>query len=86
MALLNQIFMTSVISLLAFDASTTHLSMVFLCDSNLHDICEDAINNIKELPIEVEDVHIELVGIVIRSSGDFIQDVRSLNNAGKNTC
>ncbi|XP_060593207.1 uncharacterized protein LOC132747729 [Ruditapes philippinarum] len=81
MALLNQIFMTSVISLLAFDASTTHLSMVFLCDSNLHDICEDAINNIKELPIEVEDVHIELVGIVIRSSGDFIQDVRSLNNA-----
>ena len=78
---LSKIFVTSIV-LLAHDVTTTRLSIVLLCDYNWLTICEDALSESKLEVIQVDDVYIEVTGFVLASSGDFIQDLRTLHNAG----
>ncbi|XP_053395629.1 uncharacterized protein LOC123525120 [Mercenaria mercenaria] len=80
MALSNQLFLTSVMLLLAYDASVTELSMVFLCDPDVHNICEDVITENQPEFIEINNIHIKLTGTALRSSGDFSTDVRTLHH------
>lgn len=83
MALANQIYLMAVLSMLANDASLSEISVIFLCDLNVHDICVNVISDNNSQLLFVNNVRVLLTGVLFRSSGDFIKDVTTLQRAGK---
>lgn len=73
----------AILSMLANDASLSEISLIFLCDLNVHDICVNVISDSNSLLLFVNNVRVLLTGVAFRSSGDFIKDVTTLQRVGK---
>lgn len=74
----------SALTLLTYDpASLTEVSVIFLCDQDVHSICEELISDNMPRDIAADNDHISLSGKAVRSAGDLMTDIKALQSIGK---